>query len=135
MLFYRWKLGQLRGGNTVRFKRITYKQATQLHEEQARFLGNLGRHSWTSDSPSTLSPTNHLADSFDDQDIDPILHQTLSATSGSRPGTTFRQAGDGAILVEFGEERLDLAIRARIHALETEIRRRSIPISKLSKSF
>lgn len=40
---------------------------------------------------------------------------------------TFRQASDSAILVEFGEMTLDLTVRARIHAFETEIKARGIP--------
>jgi urea carboxylase len=37
---------------------------------------------------------------------------------GERPSLTIRRAGDSFLLVEYGEMSLDLALRARIHALE-----------------
>jgi len=48
---------------------------------------------------------------------DPKLY-TAHAISG-KPKVVFRQAGDSAILIEFGDMSLDFTIRARIHALET----------------
>jgi urea carboxylase len=37
---------------------------------------------------------------------------------GDRPAATYRRAGDEFVLVEYGDMTLDLALRARIHALE-----------------
>ncbi|KAI0808367.1 urea carboxylase [Fomes fomentarius] len=114
-----WKLGQLKAGNTVRFKRISYGQATALHKEQESFLEKLAESSFTPPLP--------LDSSLEDTDIAPCLHVVHPEPHTHRPGVVFRQAGDSAILVEFGEMELDFAVRARIHAFEAEVRRRAIP--------
>ncbi len=114
-----WKLGQLKAGNTVRFKRISYGQATALHREQESFLEKLAE--------SSSTPPLPLDTSLEDTDIDPRLHVVHPEPHTRRPGVVFRQAGDSAILVEFGEMQLDFAVRARIHAFEAEVRRRAIP--------
>jgi urea carboxylase len=36
------------------------------------------------------------------------------------------QAGDSAILIEYGEMHLDFVLRARVHALESEVRKKNI---------
>ncbi|MGC0677509.1 hypothetical protein ACPL29_23885, partial [Escherichia coli] len=40
----------------------------------------------------------------------------LPAT-GARPSVSYRQAGDGYLLLEYGDNVLDLALRMRIHLL------------------
>ncbi|EJF56376.1 urea carboxylase [Dichomitus squalens LYAD-421 SS1] len=118
-----WKLGQLRAGSTVRFKRISYQQAIGLYQAEERFFREMQEATSSSRSFPPFLPTLNATD----HDIDPRLHDTHPDPSSGRPGVVFRQAGDSAILVECGEMTLDFAVRARIHAFETEIRRCAIP--------
>ncbi|KAI0631868.1 urea carboxylase [Trametes polyzona] len=118
-----WKLGQLRAGSTVQFKRISHEQAVGLLQDQDKLIHDLVEHSQTSPSSLTVPPVPHL----EDLAMDPRLHEAFADPSSGRPRVVFRQAGDSAILVEFGEMTLDFTIRARIHAFETEVRKRSLP--------
>ncbi|OSD02241.1 urea carboxylase [Trametes coccinea BRFM310] len=117
-----WKLGQLRAGSTVQFQRISHKQAVDLLRHQESLIAELVQDAKTS-TPPDLPPTPELTHS----PADPRLHEVSADSTSGRPGVVFRQAGDSAILVEFGEMTLDFMIRARIHAFETEVRKRSIP--------
>ena len=124
----RWKLGQLRAGDTIRFKRISYTQAIDLKNAQERTITSI-RAFCQSPSPTPLSslpPTPTHIPALEDPDIDPRLHVVPPSPSGERPGVVFRQAGDSAILVEFGEMVLDLSVRVRVHAFESEVRRRGV---------
>ncbi|KAI0739997.1 urea carboxylase [Daedaleopsis nitida] len=129
-----WKLGQLRAGNTVRFVRISYDQAVALYEEQEQFFTALETSAGSSTPlavlpplPTSLSRADPDALLAEDTDVDPRLHTIPADPASGRPGVVFRQAGDGAILVEFGEMVLDFGVRARIHAFESEVTRRAIP--------
>jgi allophanate hydrolase subunit 1 len=42
------------------------------------------------------------------------------------------QAGDSAILVEYGEMQLDMSLRARVHALELKIREAGVHVEELA---
>ena len=72
-----------------------------------------------------------------------VLHMGKRLSGSLRPSVTFRQvcllyhscrllpnallqAGDSGILVEYGQMRLDFILRARVHALESEVRKRNI---------
>ena len=92
-----------------------------LYKDQERLVKALAAPS--SDDLPALS----LGADFEDTDIDPRLHVVPPDDVSKRPGVVFRQAGDSAILVEFGEMALDFAIRARIHAFETEVKQRGVP--------
>ncbi|KAH9896131.1 urea carboxylase [Cubamyces lactineus] len=116
-----WKLGQLRAGSTVQFKQVSHEQAVDLLHHQERLIDSLVEFSKTTKAP--VFPT---LGEFDVVSMDPRLYVRHADTTSGRPGVVFRQAGDSAILVEFGEMTLDFGIRARIHAFEAEVRRRAI---------
>ncbi len=111
----------MRAGNTVQFKRISHGQAMSLYQDQEHLLKTLA------DPPSTGLPSPPAPANLEDLNLDPRLHTIPPDPLSKRPGVVFRQAGDSAILVEFGDMVLDFAIRARIHAFETEVRKRGIP--------
>lgn len=116
----RWKLGQLRPGNTVQFKRISFEQAMELEALTIEYLDqvSLPNSPYQQISPPLFTPP------FADQPEDPKL--CVVPAKGARPRVIFRQAGDSAILVEYGELLLDFHQRARIHAFESELRKREL---------
>ncbi|EJD01957.1 uncharacterized protein FOMMEDRAFT_109008 [Fomitiporia mediterranea MF3/22] len=117
-----WKLGQLRPGDQLQFKRISYSDAIILQERADKWLETI----FALSSGFNASPFKLPGYSPSSLPLrDPKLH-SVSASS-SKPKAVFRQAGDSAILVEYGEMTLDFSIRARIHALETVARQMQIP--------
>ncbi|MGA1811286.1 urea carboxylase [Frondihabitans sp. 4ASC-45] len=84
----RWKLGQLRPGDTLQFVPIA-----------------------AADAPSRRSlDFTSFAPARDGDD-------GVLARNDGDPNVTYRRSGDDNVLVEYGEIVLDLALRARVHAL------------------
>ncbi|MFE5406476.1 urea carboxylase [Streptomyces sp. NPDC056580] len=89
----RWKLGQLRPGDTVRFIPVTTEAAAGLRR-----------------NPSAAPRA----------DRPPVVDGGVLARlpeTGTRPSVTYRRSGDDNLLIEYGPMQLDLALRMRIHAL------------------
>ncbi|MGW9346500.1 urea carboxylase [Nocardiopsis flavescens] len=89
----RWKTGQLRPGDTVRFHPVTEAAAARLHTEPA--AAPLLRGSTDGD--------------------DGVLARTPAAEGV--PEVVYRRGGHDNILVEYGPMALDLGLRMRVHAL------------------
>ncbi|MEV3936240.1 urea carboxylase [Glycomyces sp. NPDC049804] len=89
----RWKLGQLRPGDTVRFLPVDEPEADRL---RARPLA----------PPRPLDRAEHDT-------------ATLAAIDAGedRPAVAYRRAGDDAVLLEYGPMHLDLGLRMRVGAL------------------
>ncbi|HEY3480947.1 MAG TPA: carboxyltransferase domain-containing protein, partial [Streptomyces sp.] len=99
----RWKLGQLRPGDTVRFVPVSEDAATGLRHAPATV-------------PSPSRPA--LGDGG-------VLGR-CEATA-TRPAVTYRRSGDDNLLVEYGPMQLDLALRMRVHALAEHLAARRLP--------
>ncbi|RZS54908.1 urea carboxylase [Sphaerotilus mobilis] len=100
----RWKLGQLRPGDTLRFVPLSLAQALSLHAQLDAALATL--EGPLPELPAaTLAPTGQAA--------------ILSRREGEpgRPARVIRQSGDRYLLLEYGEPVLDIALRLRVHAL------------------
>ncbi|MFN3769739.1 MAG: urea carboxylase [Ectopseudomonas guguanensis] len=102
-----WKVGQVKPGDKLRFHPIGFQQAQSLEQAQ---LGSI--EALAAISAVTLPAPSLQADT------------TVSATvlaelpaEGSRPRAVYRQAGDAYILLEYGDNVLDLALRLRVHLL------------------
>jgi urea carboxylase len=108
-----WKLGQLRAGNRVRFKRLTAQQAQELNDTQESTIETLHR-------PSALAVSRRAVLGA----ITPIL--ASSPARPSRPAVTYRRAGDCNVLVEYGPMVLDLELRLHVHALMSWLRQQDL---------
>ncbi|MGB7363335.1 MAG: 5-oxoprolinase/urea amidolyase family protein [Rhodococcus sp. (in: high G+C Gram-positive bacteria)] len=95
----RWKLGQLRPGDTLRFVPVETVNAASKNA-----LGLARRAS----SPAVFSRGGDGDDGV------------IARRDGLTP-VTYRRSGDDNILVEYGDMSLDLALRARAHALHEAI--------------
>lgn len=98
----RWKLGQLRPGDTVRFVPVRAADAPSRAELGVR----------------RGAAASALIRSGGDGD-DGVLARR--AGSDGAPAVTYRRSGDDNVLVEYGDIVLDLALRARVHALHTRL--------------
>jgi urea carboxylase len=116
----RWKLGQLRPGDSVRFHCVTPDQALALQDAQDRWVATLDA---PTPSASILQNTAQQSELFSPPGS-PVVFQR-AATAG-RPGIVVRQAGDRYLLVELGDHKLDIALRMRIHALHSALQKRGL---------
>ncbi|WP_104062431.1 urea carboxylase [Arthrobacter sp. 4R501] len=115
----RWKLGQLRPGDTVRFVPVEASRAPSPKDlGPARQLVLPGDHDWASGAVS--APGLRRGDG-DDGVLGRVPH------APGRPAVTYRRSGDDNLLVEYGDMVLDLSLRARVHALHQHIEGLRLP--------
>jgi urea carboxylase len=98
-----WKLGQLRAGDSVRFRLMTNRQATGMEQQLDAAIAAL--------DGALPQPLRERPDPA-------VLHRTAT--------TVHRAAGDRYLLVETGPNELSLDLRVRIHALEQLLRARPL---------
>jgi len=108
-----WKMGQLKPGDTVRFRRMPLAEANAREVEQDRELEVL------LDLPDTKR-----------QVFDPAHEDAVQYRLPEEPGRVavcYRRASDKYLLVEYGPLVLDLALRFRVHALMEWLEAKHIP--------
>lgn len=95
-----WKLGQLCAGDKVRFRSVTLESAVEAEELQQQSIETLTPLTEVCKyvKPISAIKDNLSADKYDDE-------------------VTYRLAGDHFLLVEYGEQVLDIRLRFRVHAL------------------
>lgn len=103
-----WKVGQLKADDKISFYPLTVNQANQLERDQLTVIQNF--------SDNQVGLKDCLEESLGTT----ILAQK-EVTSVS-PKAIYRQAGDSYILLEYGENVLDLSLRLRVHQLIQMIR-------------
>ncbi|MFU8838413.1 MAG: urea carboxylase [Thiohalomonadaceae bacterium] len=115
-----WKMGQLKPGDRVRFMPLDAATAHQLDLARARLLDTLQPQAQLdlNTPPMCLIGT-------------PILAEV--AATAQQPKVVCRQAGDSYVLLEYGENVLDLRARFRVHALMEALKaRKQAGIEELS---
>jgi len=95
-----WKLGQLRSGDKLRFVAVSIAAAVALEAAQNQQLASL------TEQPYRYRPITPQS---------PILEQLDADIYGEQ--IVYRAAGDHFMLVEYGEQVLDIRLRFRAHAL------------------
>ena len=101
-----WKVGQVKPGDKIRFKRLSFDTALAMELATDRAIESL------SVQPEVLStPITAPADTASECIVAALPAQ------GSRPLVSYRQAGDKYILLEYGDNVLELSLRLRVHAL------------------
>ncbi len=94
-----WKLGQLRPGDSVRLEAVGATRAAELDARQERSL-------------------------------EPRMRPWKTATAApglAQADVVVRSCGDSALLVEFGDNTLDLRLRLRVHALQARLEAQALP--------
>lgn len=109
-----WKMGQLKPGDKVRFTALTAQHARELAFAQESEIENLQR---------APKPKCHL---LGDTPPEPAVLHSLPARP-TAPAAVYRRQGDANLLIEYGPLQLDIAMRMRVHALQTWLERHHVP--------
>jgi urea carboxylase len=141
-----WKLGQVRAGDEVTLEAVDPETAAALHAAaEAEIAGAAGAAAGVgaaagtgvaagvAASPGATTPasagatgaagSNGRAARRPGRPPTPILDAPRDGCGGPM---TFRRAGEGALLVEFGEPVLDLRSRVRAHLLREALEREAV---------
>jgi len=111
-----WKVGQVKPGDKLRFRAMSFAEARELEDAVDQQI-------------DTLKPVATAEPDFTPATLENIGNCILLdlPAEGSTPRRVIRQAGDGYVLIEYGENVLDLALRMRVHALMSDLESDSIP--------
>lgn len=105
----RWKMGQLKAGDTIQFISVDRRTAEQSEHDQQTTIDTL-RSEQRAPIPARPSPI--LLD---------------MPADGECPRMVIRPSGDHYLLVELGPLELDIEIRLRIHLLMQALQKRDVP--------
>ncbi len=108
-----WKMGQLRPGDTVRFKRLSQGEAERMEAAQDTAIASLSAPA----ASALVADAGPLAE--------PVLHRTPD--TDNPVAVVYRRAGDKYLLIEYGPLVLDLNLRFRVHALMTHLQAMAVP--------
>ncbi|OWB76931.1 allophanate hydrolase activity protein [[Candida] boidinii] len=97
-----WKIGQVKPGDSINFVPISFDDAVELKSKQDEII-----ESFTGEFPALPKQLS--------EPESPILAQIPAGETS--PSVTYRQAGDRYILVEYGENIMDLNLSYRVHKL------------------
>ncbi|GAA4338637.1 urea carboxylase [Pigmentiphaga soli] len=111
-----WKVGQVKPGDKIRFVPISFDQALALERAQDAVAQTLADAALPPLAPFAGRPAPVCG-----QPPSPTILAQIEA-AGSTPKAVYRQAGDKYVLIEYGENVLDLNLRFRIHALMEALR-------------
>ena len=105
-----WKLGQLRAGDSLRFVAVSVAQAVALEAAQSEAIDALAAVpcEWQPAAPESPVLARFPAEVFGDEIV-------------------CRAAGDHFLLVEYGEQALDIRLRFRAHALMQWLQAYALP--------
>ena len=112
----RWKLGQLRPGDKVRFRLLSLEQAAQIRDAQEKSIAGDYRRIDCPPVNATLDAQYAILHSAREADTDIVV----------------RLSGEDNILVEYGEMELNLNLRFRVHVLMEALKKKKLPILDLT---
>ena len=110
-----WKVGQLKADDKISFYPLSLAQANALERQQQRIIQDF--------CLDEIQEIQQIATDFTEglgHDLVDLSNQGIIATRAATtvaPMVVYRQAGDCYILLEYGENILDLALRLRVHRL------------------
>ena len=142
-----WKIGQLKPGDKVRFRAITLAEARKLAAQQDYEIETLqparrprgavssldlviGAESTDAAPPANARPISNYQLLTTNSQLpttppQPAILHSLPARP-SAPAVVYRLSGDTAVLIEYGPLVLDIALRMRVHALQTWLERHKL---------
>ncbi|KAK3705788.1 hypothetical protein LTR37_013095 [Vermiconidia calcicola] len=118
-----WKIGQIKAGHTMKYKRVSLEEALKLRQDLESYLDGLQvgikKNDFASVKP--LDQNYEPSRGFEN----PVLWSRDA--EGTKPQVRYRQGGDDFLLIEYGNENFDLNHRCRVTALEKRVRSPDAP--------
>jgi urea carboxylase len=121
----RWKMGQLKAGDSVRFVRTLERSE---RTDEAPGVRTLERSERADEAPGvrTLERSERADEAPGVRgDVPSVLTELEASDVGER--VVYRRDGDDYLLVEYGPPVLDIGLRLRAHALMLELDRHALP--------
>ncbi|EED20897.1 urea amidolyase, putative [Talaromyces stipitatus ATCC 10500] len=129
-----WRLGQVKSGDTIQYRRISLEDALWIAAQLEKFL----------DDVASFVVGKRQIDEIEPVDGRSLLESTVSGNfgkaviyekvlEGSNLKITFRQGGDDFLLVEYGDGGFDLNNRCRVTSLE-KVLRKSCEVDQIFKN-
>jgi urea carboxylase len=115
-----WKMGQVRAGDTIRFHLVDHEDAVALDDSFLRLLRSIS--AGTAPPADAFSITRRA---LDPSTVSPVLGRRDA--DGDGPAVVYRRSGETNVLVEYGENILDLDLRMRAAALQLHLTDHPIP--------
>jgi urea carboxylase len=116
-----WKVGQVKPGDKIRFVPLSFDAALELDHQWQQSIEELRPLPQSWQTLPAIQPETLISQA----EISPCVLASLPATE-DRPQVVYRQAGDGYILLEYGENLLDLTTRIRVHLLMQALKSREV---------
>ena len=116
-----WKIGQVKPGDWIKFVPLSWEDAHGLQTAQDAAIESFDAQ----DGSRALLVDVDLHAKALSVPQDPVL-LSYPAKNG-RPAVVYRQAGDAYVLVEYGENLMDLNIAYRIHCLIDRVELMAVP--------
>ncbi|CAI6302333.1 unnamed protein product [Periconia digitata] len=121
-----WKLGQLKAGNTLKYVRVSLKDALKKRKSNNHYLDSIEQAVTNQSSFDQIDKIQGCHVDFHDGDIEKAVIWEKEG-DGNVPRVRYRQGGDDHLIVEYGNENFDLNHRCRITALENALNSSSTP--------
>ncbi|KAA6408635.1 MAG: urea carboxylase [Lasallia pustulata] len=117
-----WRLGQMKAGDTMQYKRVSLSDALQKRKTVDGFLDQVAQACAEKISFNEIQPLDYSSppSALSDDHGKAVIHYI--AARGNRPQTFYRQGADDYLLIEYGEGNFDLNHRCRVTALIKALR-------------
>lgn len=110
-----WKVGQLKPGDKIRFRRLSFDTALDMEKALDNAIEKLQPKASIRETPLTI-PLKTVSEC--------VLASHPANEKG--PEVAYRQAGDKYILIEYGPNVLDFKLRFRVHALMEAVKEKGV---------
>lgn len=118
-----YKIGQLKAGHWMRWKRVSLEEALALRKNLEAYLDAIGSAVQNND----FSKVKPLDQSYEPKGDFGNAVLWEREPQGNTPQVRYRQGGDDHLLVEYGNEQFDLNHRCRVTALEKAVTGKDAP--------
>lgn len=113
-----WKLGQVKAGDTLRYRAVSLADAISARKETQKFVDEVVQCCYQGKDFGGIAPLKNelppaLTKEFRGSGV---VHQIQE--KGNQPLVSYRQAGDDYILIDYGHGAFDLNHRCRVTALK-----------------
>jgi urea carboxylase len=118
-----WKMGQMKAGDTLQYKRVSLEEALELRKGVNAFLDAV-QYVIEGGNAEGVRPLQITYNPKGDFEKSVIWERQAQ---GAEPLVRYRQGGDEHLIVEYGNEEFNLNHRCRTTALEQKLRSKDAP--------